>query len=57
MIQRSRRSKEMVVHIDKLKACEGSTPESWISVEPSVIEESSNEGDDGGRKYFGCDQK
>ena len=33
----------MVVHIDKLKACVGSTPKSWISVEPSVMDKSSNE--------------
>ena len=34
VIQRSQRSKTMVVHADKLKACFGDTPKSWLS-EPS----------------------
>jgi hypothetical protein len=35
VIQRSQRSKTLVVHADKLKACFGETPKSWLS-EPST---------------------
>src|SRR5208282_5606707 len=30
-IQKTRRSAPLVVHVDKLKCCIGSTPESWIT--------------------------
>ena len=33
-IQKSRRAKPQVVHVDKLKPCRGVTPTSWLDQEP-----------------------
>ena len=39
VIQRSQRSKPLVVHADKLKACLGETPKSWLSVSDTGSEQ------------------
>ena len=36
VIQKTKNSKPMVVHVDKIKHCAGQTPTSWIEVEPPV---------------------
>ena len=36
VIQKTKNSKPMVVHVDKIKHCVGQTPNSWIEVEPPV---------------------
>ena len=38
-IHRNRRSKSMLVHVDKVKLCQGDTPKAWLSgVEPDATE-------------------
>ena len=37
LIQRSARAKPLVTHVDKLKACTGPVPKSWLAEKPSLV--------------------